>query len=201
MPLLLAVSGLVTAGAVRAGLRDRRTVTRTLANGYLYVVWLVVYALVYALLQGPLPHRVDGAGGVLHQLAAPDTPLWYLYALALYTVGLAALRRAPAWSVLTGLAAVSVAARVLLDGAAMWPRILELAFFFALGVYGRPLLLRFAETVTLGRAAACAAVALTATLSGRGVSGEAGDGVFFLVRGATSVALAAAGVCFALRRQ
>src|SRR5215213_6048735 len=59
MPLLLAVSGLVGAGAIRAGLRDRRTATRAVANGYLYVVWLVVYAVVYALLPGPLPHRVD----------------------------------------------------------------------------------------------------------------------------------------------
>jgi uncharacterized membrane protein YcfT len=199
MPLLLAVSGLVAAGAVRAGLRDPRTVTRAVANGYLYVVWAAVYAVFYALVPGPLPHRVDGVDGALRQLAVPDTPLWYLYALALYSVGLAALRRAPAWSVLTGLAVVSVAARALLDGPGMWPRILELAVFFALGVYARPVLLRFAAGVTVTRTAACAALALAATLAGRVVSGEVGDGVLFLVRGAAFVAVTVAGVCLAIR--
>jgi len=142
---------------------------------------------------------VDGVGGVLHELAVPDTPLWYLYALAVYTVGLAALRLAPAWLVLAGLAVVSVAARVLLDGAGMWQRILELAVFFALGVYGRPVLLRFAAGVTVTRAAGCAALALAVTLAGRVVSGDVGDGVLFLVRGAAFVAVTVAGVCLAIR--
>jgi uncharacterized membrane protein YcfT len=200
MPLLLAVSGLVSSRRIRSGLRDAGTITRVVANGYLYVVWVGVYALFYALVAGDVPHRVDGVGQTLWQLVVPETTLWYLYALALYTLGLAAVRRAPAAVVLTVLAVVSVASRVLLgDGPGMWPRLLELAVFFAVGVYGAPWLRSFAAGVTLPRAVLCAGLALVTTLAGRLPGGEVVAGLVFLARGTAFLLTTVAVVVIAAR--
>lgn len=146
MPLLLAVSGLVLARRIRTGPFVGGTLTRVVQVYYLYVVWVVVYAVFYLLVRHPgLPHRLDGPVEVVAQLVAPSTPLWYLFALALYTAVLTLARRVPPVAVLTALTLLSTAVHTLDRSGAFWLRILELFVFFALGVYGAGVMRRLAD--------------------------------------------------------
>lgn len=78
----------------------------------------------------------------LTQLFLPETPLWYMFALALYVIVLTLLRRMPPWLVLGALAALSVAMLGLGSERPMrwWVTVPQKAVFFAVGVYGGGLL-------------------------------------------------------------
>jgi surface polysaccharide O-acyltransferase-like enzyme len=188
MPVLLAVSGLVLSRQVRAGLQRSTTLYRAVNNYYLYVVWLAVYAAFYALVPEPsLRHRVDGAE-VLVQLVLPNTTLWYLFALALYVPLLAALRRVPAWAMLTALGALCVGVHVVRasDSAiadALYLKIPELFFFFAIGVYGADALRALARRASWPVLGAAMVVAAVVTLGGRWMTSPVADAVLFTVRG------------------
>lgn len=184
MPVLLAVSGLVLARRVRAGFREGGLLVRSVRSYYLYVVWLVVYLVFYALVRDPdLPHRVDGPLDLLRQLVVPETTLWYVYALAVYVAVLGALHRVPAWLVLTGLAVLCVVVHVQTSPDQVWSKVPELAIFFAVGVYGAAPLRRLADRASLPVVLLAAAVAAGVTLSGRLAEGsEVAEAVVFLAR-------------------
>ena len=146
MPLLLAVSGILAASKVRSGPGTAKAWKSSLSSYYLYAVWLLVYALLGLVLAGsPRPQRVDSVGNFLLQLIAPDTPLWFIFALAVYVPLLACCRKLPPWVVLAALAAISIFTALFVDSTAgQWGKVPELAVFFAAGVYGKDLFLRIA---------------------------------------------------------
>ncbi|MBO9553277.1 acyltransferase [Cellulomonas sp.] len=201
MPVLLAVSGLVMARRVRAGFVEGGLLLRSVRNYYLYVVWLVVYALFYAVVVEPtLPHRVDGVGDVVRQLVVPETTLWYVYALAVYIAVLGALHRVPAWVVLTALSVLSIVMHVTTTSDQVWSKVPELAVYFALGVYGADLLRRLADRASVLVVGLAGVLAAGVTLCGRFTAGnEVAEAVLFLVRGAAFLVLAVALVAVGVR--
>lgn len=144
MPLLLAVSGILAASKVRSGLKTGKAWQSSLNSYYLYAVWLLVYALLGIVLAGsPRPQRVVSVSDFLLQLVAPDTPLWFIFALAVYVPLLACCRKLPPWLVLAALAAISILTALFVDSTAgQWGKVPELAVFFAAGVYGKDVFLR-----------------------------------------------------------
>lgn len=148
MPLLLLISGLLASRRVRLGWRDPGVAVRVASNYYLYLVWLAIYGVFFAVVGavGELPHEIDGGADFLRQLVAPDTPLWYVMALAVYIAVLAAVRRAPAWLVLTVLTGLSLATKAI-GTTEQWVKLPELFVYFAAGVYGAQLLSGFVRRV------------------------------------------------------
>ncbi len=201
MPVLLAVSGLVVARRVRLGWRPGGLTLRVARNYYLYVVWLLLYAVFYAVVRDPsLPHRVDGVADVLRQLVVPDTTLWYVFALAVYIAVLGLLHRVPAWAVLSGLVALCLAAHVLTSSDQVWAKVPELFLFFAVGVYGAGPLRRLGERASWGLALVAAALAVAVTASGRVAQGvELAEAVVFVARCLAFLVLAVLVVVLAVR--
>jgi len=201
MPVLLAVSGLVVARRVRLGWRPGGLTLRVARNYHLYVVWLVVYAVFYAVVREPrLPHRVDGVADVLRQLVVPDTTLWYVFALAVYIAVLGLLHRVPAWLVLTGLVALCLATHVLTTSDQLWSKVPELFVFFAIGVYGAGPLRRLGERASWGLAVLAGVVAVLVTASGRWAEGVASaEAVVFVLRCVAFLVLAVVVVVLAVR--
>lgn len=202
MPILLAVSGIVLSRQVRAGLHRSTTVFRAVNSYYLYVVWLAIYTVFYALVRDPtLPHRVDGLDALV-QLVRPGTTLWYLAALALYVPVLAMARSIPPWLVLAALGTLSVGtqiAREAGDGAGLFHKILELFVFFAIGVYAAVVLRRMAERASVVGCALAAVVAAGVTLSGRWMTAPWAEAVVFVLRGAAFLVVGILGVVLACR--
>ncbi|WP_029290041.1 acyltransferase [Cellulomonas sp. HZM] len=199
MPVLLAVSGLVLARQVRAGVHRSTTVFRSLNSYYLYVVWLAIYAVFYAVLRTDgLPHRVDGVA-VLRQLAVPDTTLWYVYALAVYTIMLAALSRVPPAIVLPALTALTVVVHAAVDTNGQWVKVPELFVFFAIGVYGSEMIRRLAERASLVVLGVAAAAAVGVTACGRFVGDGYGAGLLFVLRGAAFMVVCVVAVVLVVR--
>ncbi|GGH94000.1 hypothetical protein GCM10007170_16180 [Arthrobacter liuii] len=150
MPLLLAVSGILAASKVRSGFSNGKAWNSSLGNYYLYALWLLIYALlgiVLVVAGSPRPQRVASVGDFFLQLVAPDTPLWFVFAVAVYVPLLALCRKLPPSVVLAVLAVLSIATALFLDTmAGQWGKVPELAVFFAAGVYGKDALLRIAGT-------------------------------------------------------
>lgn len=149
MPLLLLISGWLAASKIRQGLGSLRARLSLATNYYLYLVWLLVYlAVTIALGNGPgVPEPVRPGWDVVRQVVAPDSTLWFIYALVIFVAGLALVRRWPPWLVLFGLFVVGWAAHrefTYLDPA--WARIPQLAVFFGVGVYAKDLLRRLAAS-------------------------------------------------------
>lgn len=200
MPVLLAVSGLVMARRIRTGPLVHGTLAKAAANYYLYVVWLLVYAAFYAVVtQAYLPHRVDGPVEVLAQLVVPATTLWYLLALAVYTVLLTLVRRVPAWVVLTAATVLSTLVHGQSFPDQLWNKVPELFVFFAFGVYGATALRRLAERARVAWLVAAAVVAVGVTGLGRFTQGRAADALVFVPRGLAFMVLMVLAVVLAVR--
>lgn len=196
MPILFALAGLLAQSGLLRGWRSGSARVRLVSNGYLYAVWVLLYAGFFALLAQPdFPHSIDTLGQLALQAVLPTTTLWFLFALAIYPVVLVALRalRVPWWGILLlATAAWFVAAnlRVILFGDAL----LQNFVFFALGVLGAEQLRRFSRP---GAATVLAplGVFLLAVLGGRLADGPAADVAGFAAS-ASAVPLAIA--CAAL---
>lgn len=92
MPVLLVMSGLLASRGLRAGWRSGTAVLRAATNGYLYVVWLVLYLAVFTAAAGTgYPPLVASPADALRQLVVPHTPLWFLLALGVYALVLRSL--------------------------------------------------------------------------------------------------------------
>lgn len=128
MPLLLMLSGMLAQGKVSRG---RAAVRGAVANLWLYAVWLVVFALVYALAPLPTPQSVALGTDLARQLVLPGTPLWYVFALACYLLLMWAVRPLPTWLVLVALAVPTL---LLHPGDRMWMKVPVLTVYFAIGV-------------------------------------------------------------------
>ena len=154
---------MLAASKIRDGFANGKARSTSLTNYYLYAVWLLVYALLSIPVAGTrISHRVQSVGDFFVQLVAPDTPLWFVFALAVYVPVLALCRRLPAVAVLAALAGLSIFTLLMIPSGdpGQWWKLPELAFFFAVGVYGKTLLLHIAEA----RKLVCGAVAIPAFL-------------------------------------
>lgn len=147
MPILFGLAGLLASAGLLRGWRYGSARLRLVSNGYLYLVWLALYAVYFFVLARPdFPHSIDTVPQLLTELYYPTTTLWFLFALALYPlliVALAALRLPP-WAVL------AIGAGMWLLGsnltAPLFGGALLLNFvFFALGVHGAGWLRSFAQ--------------------------------------------------------
>lgn len=184
IPLLLAISGLVLSRRVRRGFADPTNIVRPLTNYYLYVVWLVVYGVFFAIVPyAALPHRMTGVGDFLLQLVVPDTTLWYVFALAVYIPVFSALRAVPPWLMLSVLTAVTIGVRATDAVEPQAIKIAEVALFFAVGVYAAAPIRRLAAAASFIRAGALVVVAGVVTLGGRFMTGEVDGSILFIVRG------------------
>lgn len=204
MPLLLAVSGLLAGRRISLGWRSPSAAERAASSYYLYLVWLAVYVALYAALDAVLdarwlPHAINGPGEAVVELVWPQTPLWYVFALALYVLVLTSLSRVPPWAVLTGLAVVSVASQLGDWDVGLVEKIPDLAFFFGVGVYGRTPLSRFAEHLDWRRTAAALAAAVTTVAAGSVLPAGAPHAALVLARGVAFLLLGVAAVVLLIR--
>ena len=163
MPLLFALSGMLASGKIRRGFRGGKAIEGAVTNYYLYAVWLAAYGLfILAVPQGyPAPHKVASIDLWIKQLWAPNTYLWYMFALAVYIVAFTAARRVPPAVTLGALYLVHLASAYLWTvESALWTRSITYALFFGLGVYGGRVLRHMAANPlsTLGAALASWAV-------------------------------------------
>ncbi|NQX27233.1 acyltransferase family protein [Microbacteriaceae bacterium VKM Ac-2854] len=145
MPILFGLAGLLASRSLLAGRGAARV--RLVANGYLYLLWLVLYGLFFFALARPdFPHSIDTVGQWATQLYYPTTTLWFLFALALYPllVLLLARLRLPPWAVLlfgVGLWLLGSNLTAPLFGGALLLNFV----FFAFGVHATGWLRSFAE--------------------------------------------------------
>lgn len=159
MPLLFTISGMLAAGKIRRGFRRGKAIEAAVTNYYLYVVWLLVFGGML-LLAGdrPVPFQVDTLSTYLREFYLPNSPLWYVFALALYILGFTALRRVPGGLVLGVLLGVHLVATQLYTlESPLWTRGLSFALYFGLGVYGRRIMRAVATRPILAAVAAAGA--------------------------------------------
>ncbi|MCH8612242.1 acyltransferase family protein [Arsenicicoccus dermatophilus] len=133
MPMLLMLSGVLAAGKVRRGLRSGTAVESSVANYYLYVVWLGVYLLVIP--DETFPLGVADLPDLARQVLLPDTTLWFIQCLALGVLLLTALRRVPAAVVVGVLALLHLVVQSFPSSDQMWVRTLPYYVYLAVGVH------------------------------------------------------------------
>lgn len=162
IPLFFLVSGVFAARAVLdVGARSWRRRAGRLA--LLYVVWVLIQTFVLALAPDFDTARANDGWELLAQLTLSPTNLWYLLALAVYlTIGrlTRGLPTAVVLSVAFVIAAVA-GAGVIPDLGNLWQLVQNL-FFFLLGLRGRPVVERFAQSVRVWRTLALAALYVAA---------------------------------------
>jgi len=136
MPVLFITSGMLVSRTVAQGYRNPMVWARSSVLAWLYVVWVLIYFAVAAFLPiADLPNAVVGPDELISQLWNPTTILWFVFALTVYTAGMALVSRLPPWLVLAALTALA-----LVMAANPSPSLIERvglnAVFFAVGVYG-----------------------------------------------------------------
>lgn len=137
MPVLLGVSGIFAARRIRLGWRDPAFLTRAGNSYYLYVIWLSLLAIFYALTASVrLPHAFIGIQESARELVAPTTPLWFIFALAVYTAVLASVASVPPKFVIGALTVLSLTISFTGDlGFGLAAKVPHYFIFFAIGVY------------------------------------------------------------------
>ncbi|GGD31468.1 hypothetical protein GCM10010915_09720 [Microbacterium faecale] len=143
MPALSLLSGMLLARRIRAGWSDRSVRASAALSYWIYVVWLLVFLLIavgvgWSMWLGPLgagtPYQ--GARAFVDQLILPTSVLWYVMALAIWTVVLAAVHKVSPAAVLIVLGTISVMSFYLPgDGGDQYRNVLRYFVFFAVGVY------------------------------------------------------------------
>lgn len=165
MPLLFLVSGLFLATALNRGWRALLH-RRVALFGWLYVLWTSAqFALFTALPAGTAPPMAtQSVSGLLTSPLLPAPSLWFLYALATFSVAARALRRVPAPLLLavTGTSSALVGAGTIDIGSFGWEFMARYAVFFVLGWHGRRLVERLAAATSPLRVAAAGTVAVAA---------------------------------------
>lgn len=148
MPLLLVLSGTLAATTIRRSSGSGKARRYVVSNYYLYVVWLVVYAVAGAFLGQYNPTGdLDGTLPVVLQLVVPDTTLWFVFALAVYLPALILLGKVPPLLIVGVLAVFNVAVALLADGTEpLGLKVIRLAVYFAIGVYAKDLIFRLVLT-------------------------------------------------------
>lgn len=188
MPLFFLASGLFLAGPLAASWRTMLH-KRVALFLYLYVLWTTLQYAVMALLPPELMFSDRLAGEPVNQLWAlilPAPSMWFLYALALYSILAKLVRRVPASVQLgvTGVLSAVVGAGFLLEADDTWGLTARYLFFFLLGFHARTLVRRLAAATGPLRAAVAVPAtgglaAVAVALDVRGV-----PGIAFLLNGA-----------------
>ena len=143
LSLLFILSGVLGSGRIRAGWSDRRNLVSAANFYYLYVLWLVIYWVVTQAFVSPTPMGVQTLDSLLPQLALPHTVVWFVLALAVYTLLFSGFPRLSPAVVLPILAALSLSVPFLPgeEGNDLYLRVAYFAFHFGLGVYFGPSIL------------------------------------------------------------
>lgn len=133
MPLFFLISGFF---ASRALARPWRASHARIAHGYwLYAVWLIILAGVFALDATMPSNRTTSPADFAGELLWAATSLWYLYALVIYFVAAKALQGLPAPVVLSGALLVTAAGSWLPIDEANRLAVLVHFTYFAAGAY------------------------------------------------------------------
>ena len=142
MPLFFLVSGFFASRVVQRSWTEVRA--RAMRLAYVYVIWLVLLWGVFTL-EVTLPaNRTQGWLELLLDVLYASTGLWFLYALALYTVLAAALRHLPPGVVVAVAGTVSLLASFLPLEETNRVSVLFHFTFFAVGAYAPDLVRRVA---------------------------------------------------------
>jgi len=162
MPLFFFVSGLLAAGAVR---RDWRALLggRVLLLVWVYVLWSLLSGVWFRVVPD-VRERGEEWSALPWSVLTADTPIWYLYALALFLVVGRAGRGLPTWALLgaTGVLSLVVGADLVVLPSWAWQSMATFAFFFFAGSRVREPVLAWARRPVRWRGAAAAAAACAA---------------------------------------
>ncbi|RZT84763.1 acyltransferase-like protein [Pseudonocardia sediminis] len=181
MPLFFLASGLFLASALD---RPWRVMAhrRVALFAWLYLLWTTAQFALFAVLPtGTAPATAtQSATGLLLSPVVPAPSLWFLYALAVFSLAARLLRRVPAavLLVVTAVSSAFVGAGTVEIGSFGWEFMARYAFFFVLGWHGRRLVGRLASAtspprVLAGGLLAGAAAAAAVLLGVRDVPGVA----------------------------
>ncbi|MFP5073007.1 acyltransferase family protein [Pseudonocardia nantongensis] len=162
MPLFFLASGLFLATALA---RPWRTLLhrRVALFGWLYLLWTTAQFGLFALLPAGIAPSIatQDTTALLLSPLVPAPSMWFLYALAVFSVAARLLRPVPAPALLavTALLSALVGAGTIEIASFGWEFMARYAFFFVLGWHGRRLVERLAATASLPRVAVAGVVA------------------------------------------
>lgn len=196
MPMFFLASGLFAAKTLHG---SWHTVLhkRVALFAYLFALWYTIAYAASALVPDELePEVVVGVAAYLHGYLVPSSVLWFIYALALYSILVRAARRLPGWLQVLAAAAVSIVfgGGVVRVDEYVWRSMLTFFVFFLIGVHYRPLVERAAARVTWPRALVIFAAYVAVTFSVGQLLVEKPPGVRF----ALSLFALAAGVAMSI---
>jgi uncharacterized membrane protein YcfT len=164
MPLFFLASGLFAAGTLRSSWAVVMR-KRVLFFAWLYLVWLLVRFGFFALVPNPtLPGEGRRPLDLLVGLVVPSTGLWFIYALAIFSIAAKALWRVPVVAQLVGASILSALAggRVLSIEDFAWRNMAMYLVFFLAGCHLAGGVKAAAAAVTPSRAIALVVVWLLA---------------------------------------
>ena len=158
MPLFFLASGLFVAGPLAAPWRTMLH-KRVAFFVWLYLLWTLIRFTFFATLV-PLGVDPDDSANPLNVVLAlllPGPSMWFLYALALFSVIGKLLRRVPVAVQLAASGVLSALAGAgLLDFDSRWTYMSRFLFFFLLGWHGKQLIERLARASSLPKVVAAA---------------------------------------------
>jgi uncharacterized membrane protein YcfT len=164
MPLFFLASGLLVAGPLAAPWRTLLH-KRVAFFLWLYLLWTLIRFTFFATLVPPGVDPDDSADpmNVVLALLLPGPSMWFLYALALFSVLGKLLRRVPVAVQLAASGVLSALAGAgLLDFDSRWIAICRFLFFFLLGWHAKSLIERMVRATSLLKVAAAAVVCVAA---------------------------------------
>lgn len=177
MPLFFLVSGIFAARALSRPWRDVLQ-RRVLLYAWLYVLWVLIRFVFFTLVPDVRDNAQDADfSAVLVSLVLPATGLWFLYALAVFSVLAKLALRIPAGWQLAAAAVLSVAASAewLSIDSWVWRNMAAYLIFFLIGMHAaapvRALADRSAETSSVLFAALSAAVFVGMSIAGANLPG------------------------------
>lgn len=151
LPLFFFASGLVSRGVLTQP-SSHTWRKRILYFLYLYALWTVLHGVLKSLITGTLDTEVWKS--FARMFIRPDDSIWFLYAIAIYTLYVWLLRRLPTWipfsfAILVSLFFYSgVASEVLGYIPTSWMKTGSLLIFFVAGIFLRTWLLATVERMT-----------------------------------------------------
>ncbi|MFP5023015.1 acyltransferase family protein [Pseudonocardia phyllosphaerae] len=169
MPLFFLVSGLFLPSVLA---KPWRTLLhrRVALFAWLYFLWTGIQFGVTSLLPaGVAPSlATQDLSSLLLSPLLPAPSMWFLYALAVFSIGARLTRNVPTWVLLgaTGILSALAGAEILQVDAFAWEFMARYAFFFALGWHARSIVEKLAAAATPLR------VGLAAVLAGLGAGAE-----------------------------
>jgi uncharacterized membrane protein YcfT len=152
MPLFFLASGLFAAAPLAASWRTllHRRVAFFL---YLFVLWTLLQSVVLMALPADVlpPDSPATWADVAWEALLPGPAMWFLYALAVFSVLGKLVRRTPAWAQLlvSGVLCAAVGAGLVTFESFAWTFMARYLFFFLLGVHARTVVESVAERSSL----------------------------------------------------